>query len=32
MFHRQDFDILTQEQKQKLVKHHGKELIIKSDQ
>jgi Cft2 family RNA processing exonuclease len=28
MFHRQDFRILADEQKQKLVKHHGKGLMI----
>jgi hypothetical protein len=31
VFHRQDFSILTEEQRQKLVKHHGKALEIKSD-
>jgi hypothetical protein len=31
VFHRQDFNILTEEQRQKLVKHHGKALEIKSD-
>jgi hypothetical protein len=30
VFHRQDFNILTEEQRQKLVKHHGKALEIKS--
>jgi hypothetical protein len=29
VFHRQDFNILTEEQRQKLIKHHGKALGMK---
>ena len=28
VFHRKDFDILSEEQKQKLVKHHGRGLVV----
>ena len=29
VFHRQDFNILTEEQRQKLINHHGQVLLVK---